>query len=958
MNEAQMSSGEARAAAGTERAHAEEELCRAALAVSSARSEAVFRELVRYLATLLNVEMALIALPHAEEPCKLQMLAFWLDGQIRENFAYQLAGTPCETVLAHGYRFYPRDLCRLFPLHPDFAALGPESYAGFPLTDGRGQVLGLMSVVSRRPLPDAQRVQSILQIFAVRASAELERLRAEEVLRASEASYRAIFEAAEDAILIHDWDTNAMVDVNPKACETYGYSHEEMRHVTTVQLSSGVPPYTQEDALRHVAEAKSGRTVRFEWHRRNKDGSLHWDDVRLKSAVIGGKPRIVAFTREITERKHAEDVLRASEEQYRAIFDAATDALVLWNSELKRVDVNPAYERIYGFSRDEVLSETYPAGVSAEYAERRLDLVRRTLAGESCSAELESVRKDGTRIRVEVRTIPIRHRGQPHVLAMSRDITEQKRAAERLRESEERYRLLFEMESDAIILADADTLQHIDANRAALELYGYSREEMLALRSTDLSAEPEKTQSAMLSGTGTTRVPLRYHRKKDGTVFPVDITANFFEFKGRRIMLAAIRDIADRKRAEEERLRLEAQLRQAQKMEAIGQLTGGIAHDFNNILTGILGYVVLAGERSADLGDAKLGHYLEQAKHAAQRARDLIQQMLIFSRGQRGERRATKLAPLVRDSMQLLRSTLPSTIALHTDLDDFAPSVMIDPVQMEQVLLNLCINARDAMCSIGDIRVIVRLADSWDAVCASCREFVRGRFVELAVCDTGPGIAPEVMDRVFEPFFSTKEVGRGSGMGLAMAHGIVHDHGGHILIETGVRGTVFKVILASAETATEAAHAPDLPGGVARPRPRRLSGRVLVVEDERVVSEYMAELLSGWGLDVTVMSDAVEAHAWLAHDPSLVDAVVTDQTMPRMTGLQLARKLADACPALPVILYTGYCDAITDEDLRECGARGLLRKPVEPDALFELLQRHMRAPREPASDARGALTGC
>jgi PAS domain S-box-containing protein len=153
--------------------------------------------------------------------------------------------------------------------------------------------------------------------------------------------------------------------------------------------------------------------------------------------------------------------------------------------------------------------------------------VRRTLAGESCSTELESVRKDGTRVRVEVRTIPIRHRGQPHVLAVSRDITEQKRAAERLLESEERYRLLFEMESDAIILADANTLQHIDANRAALELYGYSRKEMLKLRSTDLSAEPEKTQSAMHSGTGTTRVPLRYHRKKDGTVFPVDITANF-----------------------------------------------------------------------------------------------------------------------------------------------------------------------------------------------------------------------------------------------------------------------------------------------------------------------------------------------------------------------------------------------------------------------------------------------
>ncbi len=961
MSEAQTGSGAERAAAPMKPLRVEEELRSAALAVSSAKSETVFPELVRYLATLLNMDMAFIALPHADDPRKLQMLAFWLDGQIRENFAYPLEGTPCETVLLHGYRFYPRDLCRLFPLDPDFGAFSMDSYAGFPLADGRGGTLGLLSVLSRRPLTDEQRVQSIVQIFAVRAAAELERLRAEEALRASEASYRAIFETAEDAILIHDWDTNAMVDVNPKACETYGYSYEEMRHVTTVQLSSGVPPYTQEDALRHVADAKLGRTVRFEWHRRNKDGSLHWDDVRLKSAVIGGKRRIVAFTREITERKHAEEVLRASEEQYRAIFDAATDALVLWNSEFKRVDVNPAYERIYGFSRDEMLSETvrHRRGATTEHAERRRELLRRSLAGESCSAELESVlKKDGTPIRVEVRTIPIRHRGQPHVLAISRDITEEKRAGERLRESEERYRLLFEMESDAIILAEADTLQHIDANRAALELYGYSREEMLGLRSTDLSAEPEKTQSAMLSGTGTTRVPLRYHRKRDGTVFPVDITANFFEFKGRRIMLAAIRDVTDRKRAEEQRARLEAQLRQAQKMEAIGQLTGGIAHDFNNILTSILGYVVLAGERSAEQGDAKLGHYLDQARGAARRARDLIQQMLIFSRGQRGERRALKLAALVRDSMQLLRSTLPSTIELQADLDDGMPPVMVDPVQIEQVLLNLCINARDALQYAGEIRVVVRLAGSCDAVCASCREFVRGRFVELAVGDTGPGIALEVMDRMFEPFFSTKEVGRGSGMGLAMAHGIVHDHGGHILIDTAQgRGTVFRIILPPAEAALQAATGTDQPGTGARPGRRRLCGRVLVVEDERMVSDYMAELLGGWELEVTVMRDPVEAHAWLARDPSLVDAVVTDQTMPRMTGLELARKLADANHAPPVILYTGYPDAITDEDLRQCGVCGLLSKPVDPDALFELLQRHMRLPQKPAPGAPDSCAG-
>jgi CheY-like chemotaxis protein len=286
--------------------------------------------------------------------------------------------------------------------------------------------------------------------------------------------------------------------------------------------------------------------------------------------------------------------------------------------------------------------------------------------------------------------------------------------------------------------------------------------------------------------------------------------------------------------------------------------------------------------------------------------------------------------------MHLLRSTPPSTIALHTELDDGAPPVMIDPVQVSKCC-STCASMPVTLGGTGHPQLQPG-RESFEAVCASCRECVRPLRRAGRMADTGPGIAPEVMDRMFEPFFSTKEVGRGSGMGLAMAHGIVHDHGGHIVIDTCAgRGTVFGHPRARGRSTA----------GGARRRPRRrratprrrLSGRVLVVEDERMVCEYMAELLGGWGLDVTVMSDPVEAHAWLARDPSLVDAVVTDH-MPRMTGLQLARKLAGARPELLVILYTGY-PMITDEDLRECGACSLPEN-LGP-ALFEMLQRHLDA---------------
>jgi PAS domain S-box-containing protein len=1153
----------------------------AALAVSSAQGEEIFRELTRTLAAVLGVETALIGRLADKTPRTIQTLGIYGSGGYRENIEYPLDVTPCSAVIGGEFCVVPRDVSTLFAKDP-YLPGGAVAYAGYPLRDAAGRPAGVIAVFSGRPIEDAGLFESVLKIFAVRAAAEIER-------RSHEANYRAIFEASEDAIFIHDCGTGAILDVNPKAASAYGYTREELRRMSVGDISGNEPPYTDAEAKRLIGEVRDGRgPLRFEWLRRNKDGSLHWDEVTLKRVDIAGKPHVLAMNREITERKAAvealrasegqyraifnaaadsmvlrdaafrivdvnpayermsgrareevlgrdgltmsppelnehvkrlharalageavlfeararrqdgsrfdietrgvpilhqgqphvlyigrditarkteEELLRASEQQYRAIFDASADALVLWDSKLRRVDVNPAYERIYGFSREEVLAPAYAEQAAPEYAERRRDLVRRTLAGERCQVELESARKDGTRIQVEVRTIPIQHRGRPHVLAISRDITERKRAEaavraseeqyravfnasvdgmllwdaghrvvdvndafvrmhgygreevlgqtqpvfipgdlqaqcaallprvlagescsfegrslrkdgslfdvemhgvpmhyqgrphvlvivrdvtsrrqaeDRLRASEERYRLLFEMESDAIVLVDVETLQHLDVNRAAVELYGYSRGELLALKSTDLSAEDEKTRSAMQKGAaqagmGFVRVPLRYHRKKDGTVFPVEITANFFALHGRRIMLAAIRDITERKQAEEARAQLEAQLRQAQKMEAIGQLTGGVAHDFNNILQSILGNLTLAGERVEELADARLARYLERAQLSAQRARELIQQMLTFSRGTRGEPRVLPLAPLVAQAVKLLRPTLPSTIEVRLELDDEAPPVKVDPVQAEQVLLNLCINARDAMSGAGTLALAVRHAPDAQGVCAGCRQRFAGRFVELAVRDTGSGIAPEIVDRMFEPFFSTKEVGKGSGMGLSMVHGIVHEHGGHVSVESAPgEGAAFRVLLPEA-LGVVAAGEKRLPPG-ARPE---LSGRVLVVDDEQMILEVVGDLLAGWGLEVTLKSSGVEAKHAFAAEPQRYDLVLTDYTMPRVTGLELARQIRGIRPGTPVVLYTGYGEDIAEAELAVAGVRALARKPVEPAELFALLKTHL-----------------
>ena len=807
----------------SERKQIEDALRNAALAVSSAQGATVFQELMRYLATTLQVECALIAVPR-DRAGNMRVLAFYLDGQIKENFEYPIAGTPCETVMGKVFRIYASNLKETFPADSDFANENFESYAGYPLSDGDGGPLGLIAVVSRKQLSGAEFIESVLKIFAVRAEAELERMRSEEALRSSEASYRAIFEASEDAIFIHDWDTGAIVDVNPKACEAYGYTYEEMKRATVADVSSGVHPYTAEQAAKYLEQARAGKPVRFEWHRRNRNGSLHWDEVVLRKAVIAGKPRIVAFSREITERKHSEEALRASEEHYRAIFNASADGLLLRDAEFRVVDVSPAFLALTGYAREDVMGVRHVITMPKDDAAGARELQRRALGGEKLHVEGKGVRKDGSHYDCEVDLSPMQYKGEPHVLAI-------------------------------------------------------------------------------------------------------------------------VRDISARRQAEARREQLEAQLRQAQKMEAIGQLTGGIAHDFNNLLTSIMGYVVLATEREAGHGDAKLSKYLEQAHLSCVRARDLIQQMLTFSRGQRGEPRPLSLPPFVKESIKLLRSSLPTTIEIETDLKRDIPAVLLDPVQLDQILLNLCINARDAMGGTGSIRVGTHPVHADELVCTSCRQSLSGSFVELSVADNGPGIRPEVVDRMFEPFYTTKEVGKGSGMGLATVHGIVHEHGGHVIVETAPgRGAKFRVLFLPLQADGADPLAPSTARRRSAPPRQSRQGRVLIVDDEDAVAEFMRDLLESWGLDVTALLHATEARDLFMRDPARFDLVITDQTMPRMTGMELAREMLGKRPDLPVILYSGFGEGISQDETTAAGIRALIKKPVEPQALFTLLKAYLRAP--------------
>jgi PAS domain S-box-containing protein len=799
------------------------------------------------------VESAFVATCPGSEISEVQTLAIYAGGGFEENIEYPLSGTVCGTVVGKQFRCIRSGVRGLYPEDGMFRRLEIEGYAAYPLTDSRGAPLGLIGVMAQQPLDNVELVESLLKIFATRAAAEIERSRVEEARRVSEASYSAIFETVEDAIFIHDWDTGAIVDVNPKACEVYGYSRDEMKTLSMDQIGSGEAPYDGQNAKRWLQEARLGRTVRFEWHRRSRDGSLHWDDVSLKRAVISGEPRIIAVTREITDRKRTEDALRSA-------------ALAVSGAEGERA--------FHDLTRD--LSATLDMAIAfiAEFFDGDMTRMR------TLSMTVDGQAQENTVYDLE---------GTPCETVVGRAF----------RIYPERIRQLF----------SNGALNH------------YRPESYAAFPLTDSAG------------------------KALGLIVVVDrkpMTDAALIESVLKIFAARAAAEIERSRADTRRAQLEAQLRQAQKMEAIGHLTGGIAHDFNNILTSVMGYLAMASERQTNLGDPKLAKYLEQAHLSSQRARDLIQQMLTFSRGKRGEPRPLSLPPLIKESVKLLRATLPSTIEIRTDFESDLPSVLLDPVQVGQVLLNLCINARDAMKGGGNIDVAVQIASRHDMVCTSCRQPVSGRFVELAVADSGSGIQPEVMERMFEPFFTTKEVGKGSGMGLATVHGIVHEHGGHILVDsTPGAGSRFSIVLAPlAETGEAREPAGRARAGKPAGRPR-LAGRVLVVDDEETVGEFMCDLMESWGLEVTVSNSAIEARDLVTCDPARFDLVVTDQTMPKLTGLELARTIAMLRTDLPVILYTGYSEEIDDADLEGSGVRALVPKPVEPNVLLGALRANL-----------------
>ncbi len=651
--------------------------------------------------------------------------------------------------------------------------------------------------------------------------------------------------------------------------------------------------------------------------------------------------RIAGFTRDVTRQKAAEQALRVSEEKFSKAFRSSPDAISVSDADTGRfIEVNEGFERLFECRAEEVIGQTsLDMALWADTADRdRLLKVIR---------ERGAVRNFPTVVRTRLGKLrpcvlaaeTVRIGGRSCLVLVTRDITEQREAEQALRASEARFRSYFESPLIGMAILSPDR-RWLEVNDHLCDMLGYSREELLSLRWTEIThpddlAHNLNSQLRALAGEIDAFSFDKRYVRKDGSLVHTSVAARCIRKPdgSAEHFLAVIQDQSARIEAEQAQAELESRLRQAQKLEALGQLAGGIAHDFNNILTAIMAYTELAGMDLDRPADAR-GH-LDQIQAASNRARDLVRRILTFSRQRAQERKPVHLKQVVEEALSLIQSTLPATIEVETSLSADAPVVLADLSQVHQVLMNLCTNSGYAMRDHpGKLRVVLERMEVDAAMMRARPELREGCYARITVSDSGSGMPPEVMKRVFEPFFTTKPPGEGTGLGLSVVHGIMQDHEGAVTVESAPgQGTTFQLFFP--EKIGEATVAPAGESAVQYGR----GERVLFIDDEQALCDSTGQILEKLGYRATVQSSPVAALELFRARPDDFDLVITDLTMPLVTGIELARDLLALRPGLPVLLASGFSGVWTAEKVRAEGVRDLLIKPLTASALSVAIRR-------------------
>ena len=762
----------------------------------------------------------------------------------------------------------------------------------------------------------------------------VEKARAEEALRASEENYRSIFNAANDAIFIHDIETGDILDVNPKMSEMFGYTRQETQSLTVEAVSAGTSPYSQQEAMQWVKKAAEGEPQLFDWQCKDKAGRVFWTEVNLKCASIGGRDRVLAHVRDITERKLAEQALRAEQAFTETILNTAQDTIFVFDPNTgKPLRWNRAFTEISGYTDEEIAAKKAP---DEWYSEGDLKLaasfIEKVVQGERGTVQISLITKDGATVPTEYAAAIIADNegDSQYIVAVGRDITERKQAEEVIQGLSK-----FPAENPNPVLRVADDGIILYANQAASPLLDEWQSQVGHLL-------PDQWRNMAVEALS---VPTS--KQADVTIADQVLSLTFAPVSDAGYVNVYGLDITDRKQAEEalreSNQRLEdtlTELRdtqermvQQERLAAVGQLAAGIAHDFNNILAGITLYTQMSlrtDELSSRVRE-RLGIIAEQARRAA----DLVQQILDFGRRAIIERRPLALAPFLEETVALLKRTLPESIQVNFECTSDELAVEVDPTRIQQAIVNLALNARDAMPKGGDLHIAVsRTTTAGSIKCVTCGQIMTRDWVLVTVKDTGTGIPPGVLPHIFEPFFTTKAP-LGSGLGLAQVYGIVKQHGGHIDVETEEgQGTTFKLYWPSLQASPSETTEPE--------KPTLAQGKgqtILVVEDDLAIQAALASALEMENYQVLKASNGKEALAIIEQHEGRIPLVLSDWVMPLMGGLELVQEMRQRRPNIKVLMLTGHPLSESTKESAPEGIVGWIQKPPRLEQLIETVAR-------------------
>ncbi|HBT88673.1 PAS domain S-box protein [Desulfobacter sp.] len=748
--------------------------------------------------------------------------------------------------------------------------------------------------------------------------------RKEASLRKSEERFHRLFQMAPLPLLELSKDGRT-IDINACFTEILGYTIEDIP--TIDDWSEKVypdPEYRKQvmttwHAMVEQAQKENIKIQDAEYQVVTKDGSA-------RTLLIGASlifDRILLSLFDITDRKKAEEAIDFERKKLKSIFGAMSDLVLICDASGRLIEIAPTKAKFLYCPPDEIIGKHLKEIFTPEKAEFFMDAITKAVS-----------RKEPVKIDYELtidgdsrwRSAIISPMPPDRVVWVARDITSRKKMEEKLRQSEEKFSKIFSMTPCFVAITRVEDGNFIEVNNGFEDMTGWKKDEVLGRTSTEIGlwktpGSRSDMVAALKAGKDVFNKEVQF-KHKDGSPRTGLFSVRLIRLSGVLSILSIIQDITEIKKMEEDQQKLQNQLFQAQKMEAIGILAGGIAHDFNNILSALFGFTQLAKMEAGD--NETLKKYLDSVSTAGLRARDLVSHILTFSRKSDVKKQKIFLNPIIKETLKFIRASLPSNIRIHQDLRVKRAKIMGDVTQIHQVLMNLFTNAGHAMKNKGGkLEVVLDMISINQTDTMQFNKIKPGRYYCLIISDTGCGIPHAIIDRIFEPFFTTKNREDGTGMGLSTVFGILKEMEGGISVysEEGI-GTTFKVLIP--------VHEQNGPLDTTRLEDKPISGEgnILIVDDEEPIVQSSQAILSSLGYSVTGTTSSREALKQIEKQPNFFDLVLTDMTMPEMDGLTLSRRIKSINPEIPIVLCTGFSHGLTKEMCRSIGIFDMLMKPM------------------------------